>query len=113
MKEIKDICKTNVFFSKVIDYNQIIEYGKTFAENCKKTILSLSKLKGILPSVSKDLPLISILQGYMVKEIEEGFGLNVNSLNYGLKFLKNNLNDLFEKKVLDDEKKEKIMIMIY
>ena len=105
MKEIKDICKTNVFFSKVIDYNQIIEYGKTFAENCKKTILSLSKLKGILPSVSKDLPLISILQGYMVKEIEEGFGLNVNSLNYGLKFLKNNLNDLFEKKVLDDEKK--------
>ena len=105
MKEIKDICKTNVFFSKVIDYNQIIEYGKTFSENCKKTILSLSKLKGILPSVSKDLPLISILQGYMVKEIEEGFGLNVNSLNYGLKFLKNNLNDLFEKKVLDDEKK--------
>ena len=104
MKEIKDICKTNVFFSKVIDYNQIIEYGKTFAEICKNTIISLSKLNGILPSVSEEIPLISILQGYMVKEIEEGFCLNVNSLSYGLKLLQNNVTDLFKKKKLGDEK---------
>ena len=104
IKEIKDICNTNVFFSKVIDYNQIIEYGKTFAEICKNTIISLSKLNGILPSVSEEIPLISILQGYMVKEIEEGFCLNVNSLSYGLKLLQNNVTDLFKKKKLGDEK---------
>ena len=106
MKEIKDICKTNVFFSKVIDYNQIIEYGKTFAANCKKIIISLSKLKGILPSISEDLPLISILQGYMVKEIEEGFCLNVNSLNYGLKLLEHNCSILFKEQKLNNKKEK-------
>ena len=99
--EIKDIWESNDFFAK-INIESILENGRLNSQNCKNIIISLSNLKGILPSVDKDTQLISILQAFFVKEIETGYGLNINSLNYGLKLLKNNFDDIVSNKKIDE-----------
>ena len=91
LDEINQLWESNEFFTK-ISIKSIIENGRLFAKSCKNVLISLSNLKGILPSISKDIPLISVLQAFMVKEIEMGYGLNINSLNYGVKILKNNFD---------------------
>lgn len=91
--ELNKLWDSNEFFAK-ISIDSILENGKIFAKSCKNILISLSNLEGILPSISKDIPLISILQAFMVKEIEMGYGLNINSLNYGLKILKNNFDTI-------------------
>ena len=109
MNEIKELIKDNEFFNK-INIKSIIDNGKELAKNCKKSIISLSGLKGIFPSISNNIPLISILQGFMVKEIEIGFGLNINSLNYALKSLQKNKENYFEQqKDKNNEKENKIL----
>ncbi len=102
MKEIKKICNSNDYFSS-IDINSIIENGKNNAQNCKEVIISLSNLQGIFPRISDKYPLISIFQGYMVKLIKDGFGLNKDSLQYGIAILRKELNNIFEE--LKDNKK--------
>ena len=87
MEEITNICKSNHFFSN-IDPKSIVENGSINAETCKKVIISLSNLQGILPKISPKLPLISIFQGYMVKQISDGFGLDKDSIKYGINLLK-------------------------
>lgn len=86
--EINKLWESNEFFKK-ISIESILENGRLFAKSCNNVLITLSNLKGILPTISKDIPLISVLQAFMVKEIETGYGLNINSLNYGLKILKN------------------------
>ena len=86
--EINKLWESNKFFEK-ISIESILENGRLFAKSCNNVLITLSNLKGILPTISKDIPLISVLQAFMVKEIETGYGLNINSLNYGLKILKN------------------------
>ena len=109
MNEIKELIKDNEFFNK-INIKSIIDNGKELAKNCKKSIISLSGLKGIFPSISNNIPLISILQGFMVKEIEIGFGLNINSLNYALKSLQKNKENYFEQqKDKNNDKENKIL----
>ena len=97
IEEIKNIWESNEFFSK-INIQSILENGRENVKNCKNVIISLSNLNGILPSVDKDTPLISILQAFMVKEIEIGYGLNINSLNIGIKLLKNNFDEIINNK---------------
>jgi hypothetical protein len=101
IEELNKLWESNEFFSK-ISTESILENGRLFAKSCKDVIITLSNLKGILPSISRDIPLISILQAFMVKEIEMGYGLNINSLNYGLKILKNN----FEAILLNNKNNE-------
>ena len=95
MNKIKKITEKNEFFSK-IKIQSIIDNGRESVKDCINCILSFSNIKGIMPSISKEIPLISFLRAFMVKEIENGYGLNVNSLNYGLKLLKKNLEDIIE-----------------
>ena len=109
--EIKEIWESNEFLAK-INIDSILENGRLYAHNCKNVIISLSNLKGILPSVDKDIPLIFILQAFFVKEIEMGYGLNINSLNYGIKLLKANFDDIItnkKKDEIDDNIKDQIL----
>ena len=105
IEEIKKLCESNEYFSN-IDPNAIIENGQKNAESCKKVIISLSNLQGIFPRISDKYPLISIFQGYMVKLIKDGFGLNTDSLQYGIAILKKEFNNIFEeiKDIKIDEK---------
>ena len=93
IEELNKLWESNEFFAK-ISIKSILENGRLFAKSCKNVLISLSNLKGILPNISKDIPLISILQAFMVKEIEMGYGLNINSLNYGLTILKKNFDSI-------------------
>ena len=109
MEEIKKICNSNDYFSS-IDINSIIENGKNNAQNCKEVIISLSNLQGILPRISQTLPLLSIFQGYMIKLIKDGFGLNNDSLKYGIKLLNNDFDSILEEnknKNINEIKKDK------
>ena len=105
MKEIVDLTNENYLFSK-INVSSIIENGRKIAEKCKNIIISLSKLKGILPNISQSIPAISILQAVMIKETAQGYGLDINILNSGTKFLLNNINNLNLNKKQKNQKKE-------
>ena len=112
MLKISDILKDNYLFSN-INIESLIKNGEKIAQQCVKVILSLSNLKDILPSISQNLPAISIYQAFMVKEIGAGFGLDINILNSGtnklVKFIGKYLplmekNELNTKKVDDFNK---------
>jgi len=105
MKEITELTSKNVLFSK-IKLESLIENGKKIAKKCKKVIISLSNLKDILPSLYGDLPILSIFQAFMVKEIGEGFGLDINVLNYGTKQLISKM-----KNILSSMNKQQIEIV--
>ena len=95
MNKIMKMAEKNEIFSK-IDKQSIIDNGRACAKESCDIILSLTNLNGIMPCISKEIPINSILQAFMVKEIENGYGLNINSLNYGLKLLKRNLEEILE-----------------
>ena len=57
----------------------------------------------MLPSSSGNIPVLSIFQAFMVKEIGEGFGLDINSLISGTNLLINNIT-----KILSSKKSKKL-----
>ena len=95
MTNIKSQLILNPFFSK-INIDSIIINGRLTAKECKKIIIPLVNLKEILSNISNDIPLVYIFQAFMVKEIGIAYGLNINSLNYGLKLLKMNLTNIID-----------------
>ena len=97
MKEIHKLTKENDLFSK-IEIISLMNNGKIISEKCKDVIISLSNLKEILPTISKNLPVLSIFQAFMVKEIGEGYGLDINILNSGTKSLVNNMYTILTSK---------------
>ena len=97
MEEIKQLYKTNDYFSN-IDTNLIIENGKLYAQKCKEVIIPLSNLQGIFPRISEKYPLISILQGYMFKLINDGFGLNTDYLINAINLFKREFGNILEEK---------------
>ena len=105
MNKINEILANNVLFNK-INYDSIIEKGKISGKKCREVILSLSNLKGIFPEISQDLPVLSIYQAFMVKEIGAEFGFEIDSLNSGTKklltYIKKLLTSL-EKKNINEE----------
>ena len=107
MDEIIELTNKNDLFSK-INVSSIINNGREMADKCKDIIISFSKLKGILPNISQNIPAISILQAFMVKEIAEGYGLDINVVNSGTQYLLssifNNFN-LNQSKDNNDENK--------
>lgn len=82
MEEIKKNIQNNEYFSN-ININSLIENGRRSAMKSLKVIMSLSNLKGVLPNISQNLPVISIYQAVMVKEIGAGYGLDIDILNSG------------------------------
>ena len=86
LEEIKKAIINNNLLSN-IDINSLIENAKNSAKESIKVIMSLSKLDGVLPSISQNIPAISIYQAFMVKEIGARFGLDIDIVNAGTKQL--------------------------
>ena len=114
MAEIIKMPNQNVLFSK-INVPSLLINGRRIEKKCKKAIISLSNLKGIIPSVSEKIPALSIFQAVMVKEIAEGYGLDINILNSGTKFLlnsiRNNLSSLKNIKIDNDNNQNFLVIL--
>ena len=114
MANILNLTHQNDLFCK-INVPSLLISGRRTEKKCKKVIISLSNLKGIFPSVSENIPALSIFQAVMVKEIAEGYGLDINVLNSGTKFLlnsiRNNLSSLKNIKIGKDENQSFLVIL--
>ena len=97
MNKINEMISNNELFDK-IKYDSIIKNGKISAKKCKEIIISFSNLKDIFPKISQKLPILSIYQAFMVKEIGASFGFDIDILNSGTKrllsYIKKLLNSL-------------------
>ena len=97
LKAIKKSIINNKLLSN-FDINFLIENAKKSSKESLKVILSLSNLEGILPSISQNIPAISIYQAFMVKEIGARFGFDIDIVNAGtkqlLKFIPNLLPEI-------------------
>ena len=74
MEEINEIISKNDLFSK-IKLESIIINGGIISKKCRDVIISLSNLKNIFPISSENIPILSIFQSFMVKEIGSGFDI--------------------------------------
>ena len=93
LEEIKTSIKNNKLFSD-INLDSLISNAEISAKECLKVIMSLSKLNGVLPNISQNLPAISIYQAFMVKEIGARFGFDIDIVNIGTKQLLQFINKL-------------------
>ena len=104
MKEIYDLTSQNYLLSK-FDLMPLIDNGEIIAKKCKEVIISLSNLEDVLPS--GEVPILSVFQAFMVKEIGEGYGLDINVLNSGTKLLINHMKNIVSS-LKKEEMEEKI-----
>ena len=93
IEEILELTNKNNLFSNII-VGSLIKNGRNIADKIIKFIVSLSNLKGIFPRISHNISALSIFQAFMIKEIAEGYGLDINILNYGTKLLLNKINSM-------------------
>jgi hypothetical protein len=86
--DIKDfynkITKENLLFRK-INLENIKEHGRKITIDLVKNIIILSKLRNVFPEKINNLPIISFLQAYMIKEIGGGYGFDFNSVSFCFK----------------------------
>ena len=74
----------NILF-KNINKENIINHGRSIANKYEKNIILLSNLKSIFPVAINNIPIISFLQAFMIKEIGAGYGFDFNTINYCFK----------------------------
>lgn len=85
---IKDYCngitRENLLFRK-INLDNIKEHGRKISIDSEKNIILLSQLRNVFPENLYNLPIISFLQAYMIKEIGGGYGFDFNSVSFCFK----------------------------
>ena len=117
---VYDQFKNNILF-KNIHIDNMKAHGRKISQKYEKNIILLSNLKNVFPERIKNIPMISFLQAFMIKEIGAGYGFDFNSVNYSfLKFYKD-INKLKlkldeykeEEKVPEKKSDEEEMIKIY
>lgn len=86
MNKIEKKISNNEFFNSM-KLGELFYGGRIRAEICRNVILSFSDLKDSLPDDYEKIPIISVYQACMVKEIGAGYGLDINILNSGTKLL--------------------------
>jgi len=82
--KLNENIKNNILF-KNINLENIKTHGRKIAKKYEKNIILLSNLKNVFPETFNNIPIISFLQAFMVKEIGKGYGFDFNSVNYCLK----------------------------
>ena len=82
--KLNENIKDNILF-KNINLDNIKAHGRKIAKKYEKNIILLSNLKNVFPETFNNIPIISFLQAFMVKEIGKGYGFDFNSVNYCLK----------------------------
>jgi len=102
INELYEKLKNNLLF-KNINIENIKAHGRKIAKKYEKNIILLSNLKNVFPETLNNIPIISFLQAFMIKEIGAGYGFDFNSVNYCFKKFDKDINNL----KLDDIKEEK------
>lgn len=82
---------------------QVIEKGRKNAENISRIVTFLSNISEVLPNMYDNIPVISLLQAFMIKEIASGYGFVQEFLNnINLTLIKKIENELVEEKYIDN-----------
>ena len=110
-KDIQDFCnkltEENILFRK-INLDNIKDHGRKIADDYEKNIILLSKLKNIFPEKLYNLPTISFLQAYMIKEIGGGYGFDFDSVSFCFKKFDKDINNIKELNFIKNEKENRI-----
>ena len=96
----KDLNTKSEMF-KCLNINNIIKVGEKSVNKCRKVINSLGNISDIFPSINNKIPAISFFQAFMVKEIGEIFGFDLNGMNDEVKAYFSSMEDNFKKIDLD------------
>ena len=87
---------------KCLNINNIIKVGQKSVNKCRKVINSLGNISDVFPSIgNKKIPAISLFQAFMVKEIGEIFGFDLNGINDEINAYFRNMEENFKKIDLD------------
>ena len=82
---------------KYLDIDNIIKVGKKSVNKCRKVINSLGNISDVFPSINNKIPAISFFQAFMVKEIGEIFGFDLNGMNNEINTYFKNMEDILKK----------------
>ena len=86
---------------KCLNINNVIKVGQKSVNKCRKVINSLGNISDVFPSIDNKIPAISFFQAFMVKEIGEIFGFDLNGMNDEITTYFKSMEDNFKKIDLD------------
>lgn len=81
INELKNKLDQNSEMFKNIDISSIINTGTKSVIRCNNLINSLGDMSKVFESINKIIPAISFFQAFMIKEIGEIYGFNLNEMN--------------------------------
>ena len=94
---IKKEIDKDIFMFKYLNIESIIESGVNPAIRCKNVINSFSDISKKIENLGNNIPIISFLQAFMVKEIGEIFGYDTKEMNYGIKIYFSEIKKMLDK----------------
>ena len=97
-----EITKENLLFRKITLEN-IKDHGRKISIDLVKNIIILSKLRNVFPEKINNLPIISFLQAYMIKEIGGGYGFDFSSVSFCFKKFDKDINKFKELNFINRE----------
>ena len=80
-KLLKNELNEQLFMFKSLDTETIIKRGRESVKKCLKIINSLCKISEVFKNIEDSIPAISYFQAFMVREIGEIYGFNINEIN--------------------------------
>ena len=101
VKALKNDLNSKSEMFKYLNINNIIKVGQKSANKCRKVINSLGNISDVFPSINNKIPAISFFQAFMVKEIGEIFGFDLNGMNNEINTYFKNMEDNLKKIDLD------------
>ena len=107
--EMNELNKNLIF--KNLNLDNIKEHGQRISKKYEKNIILLSDLKNVFPKALNNIPILSFLQAFMVKEIGAGYGFDFENVSFCFKQFDNQIKNF---KIDDfkggEEQKSKIEI---
>ena len=110
--KLKENLKNNLLF-KNINIENIKAHGRKIAKKYEKNIILLSNLKNVFPETLNNIPIISFLQAFMIKEIGAGYGFDFNSVNDCFKKFEKDINNLNFQEIKESKYKKTDKIKLY
>jgi len=80
-KLFKNELNQQLVMFKYLDTETILKRGKESVKKCLTIINSLCKISEVFKNIDNSIPAISYFQAFMVKEIGEIYGFNINEIN--------------------------------
>ena len=80
-KLFKNELNEQLVMFKSLDTETIIKRGKESVKKCLKIINSLCEISEVFKNIEDSIPAISYFQAFIVREIGEIYGFNINEIN--------------------------------